>query len=58
VGGAGLGLAIARRIAEVQGGTLTYAPRAGGGSEFRFELPAGTAAELAYVHDHFMPEKP
>jgi two-component system sensor histidine kinase KdpD len=56
VGGAGLGLAIARRVAEAQGGSLTYAPRPGGGSEFRFELPAGTAAELAYVHDHFMPQ--
>jgi two-component system sensor histidine kinase KdpD len=58
VGGAGLGLAIARRIAEAQGGSLTFAARAGGGSEFRFELPAGTAAELAYVHGHFMPDQP
>jgi two-component system, OmpR family, sensor histidine kinase KdpD len=58
VGGAGLGLAIARRIAEAQGGSLTYATRPGGGSEFRFELPAGTAAELAYVHGHFMPDRP
>jgi two-component system sensor histidine kinase KdpD len=58
VGGAGLGLAIAKRIAEAQGGSLTYAPREGGGSEFQLELPAGTAAELAYVHGHFMPERP
>ena len=58
VGGAGLGLAIARRIAEAQGGSLTYVPRSGGGSEFRFELPAGAAAELAYVHGHFMPDLP
>jgi K+-sensing histidine kinase KdpD len=58
VGGAGLGLAIARRVAESQGGSLTYVARSGGGSEFRFEIPAGTAAELAYVHDHFMPKQP
>jgi two-component system sensor histidine kinase KdpD len=58
VGGAGLGLAIARRIAEAQGGALSYAPRPGGGSEFRLELPAGTAAELAYVHGHFIPDRP
>jgi len=43
VGGAGLGLAIARRLAEAQGGTLTYADRAGGGSVFTLRLPAATA---------------
>jgi two-component system sensor histidine kinase KdpD len=40
VGGAGLGLAIARRLAEVQGGTLKFEPREGGGSCFTLTLPA------------------
>jgi two-component system sensor histidine kinase KdpD len=39
-GGAGLGLAIARRLAEEQGGALDYAPREGGGSVFTLRLPA------------------
>ena len=39
-GSAGLGLAIARGLAEAQGGTLRYTPRAGGGSEFTLLLPA------------------
>jgi two-component system sensor histidine kinase KdpD len=55
VGGAGLGLAIARRIAEAQEGSLTYAARPGGGSEFRLELRAGSAAELARIHELFIP---
>jgi two-component system sensor histidine kinase KdpD len=45
-GGAGLGLAIARGLAEAQGGKLYYAPRAGGGSVFTFELPAADAPVL------------
>lgn len=40
VGGAGLGLSIARAIAEAQGGTLEYASRDGGGSMFVMRLPA------------------
>jgi two-component system sensor histidine kinase KdpD len=40
VGGAGLGLAIARQLAEAQGGTVEYAPREGGGSVFTLRLPA------------------
>jgi len=39
-GGAGLGLAIARRLAEAQGGSLRYQDRPGGGSVFSLCLPA------------------
>lgn len=39
-GHAGLGLAIARQLAELQGGTLAYQPRPGGGSVFLLRLPA------------------
>jgi two-component system sensor histidine kinase KdpD len=39
-GRAGLGLSIARTLAELQGGSVTYAPRAGGGSVFALHLPA------------------
>ncbi len=39
VHGAGLGLAIARQLAEAQGGALTYAAREGGGSVFTLTLP-------------------
>jgi two-component system sensor histidine kinase KdpD len=40
VGRAGLGLSIARKLAEIQEGTLSYEPRAGGGSVFVLRLPA------------------
>jgi two-component system sensor histidine kinase KdpD len=39
-GGAGLGLAIARRLAVVQGGSLVHRDRPGGGSIFELRLPA------------------
>jgi len=39
-GSAGLGLSIARRLAEAQGGTLTYSERLGGGAVFELRLPA------------------
>jgi signal transduction histidine kinase len=41
--GAGLGLAIARRIAEVHGGSLELARTGPEGTEFRLRLPAKTA---------------
>ncbi len=47
VGSAGLGLAIARGLAEAQGGTVTYTPRAGGGSVFTLALPAADMRDLA-----------
>lgn len=40
-GGAGLGLALARRIVLLHGGTVTLSPRPGGGAVARLELPAG-----------------
>jgi two-component system sensor histidine kinase KdpD len=43
-GRAGLGLSIARTLAEIQGGTVNYTPRPGGGSIFALRLPA---AELS-----------
>ncbi|HSQ31736.1 MAG TPA: ATP-binding protein [Gemmatimonadaceae bacterium] len=39
-GRAGLGLSIARTLAELQGGTVAYAARPGGGSVFSLRLPA------------------
>jgi two-component system, OmpR family, sensor histidine kinase KdpD len=46
-GGAGLGLSIARRMAEAQGGTVRYEPREGGGSVFELRLPAAAVTEPA-----------
>src|SRR5690606_5696112 len=39
--GAGLGLSIARSLAELHGGTLSLAARPEGGTEARLVLPAG-----------------
>jgi len=40
IAGAGLGLSIAKGIAEAQGGQLTFTPRDGGGSVFTLSVPA------------------
>ena len=45
-GGAGLGLSIARGLAEAQGGTLHYVPRSGGGSRFVLRVEAMDLADL------------
>lgn len=46
VGGAGLGLAIARGLAMEQGGDVRYEPREGGGSVFTLALPAAESSLL------------
>jgi two-component system sensor histidine kinase KdpD len=47
VRGHGLGLSIAKGLAEAQGCTVRYAPRADGGSVFSFDLPAVDTDALA-----------
>jgi signal transduction histidine kinase len=39
--GTGLGLAVARRIVELHGGTIAVRDRSGGGAVFRVEVPRG-----------------
>lgn len=49
LGRAGLGLAIARSLAEAQSGTLSYRTRLGGGSVFEVRLPAADVDEIALM---------
>lgn len=41
--GTGLGLAVSKRLVEQQGGAIGFAPRPGGGTVFRIELPPAPA---------------
>ena len=43
-GGPGLGLYIVKGLVEAHGGTIGVRRAPGGGAEFRFIMPAGTAA--------------
>ena len=43
-GGTGLGLAVSKRLAEQQGGSISFTRNAGGGTTFRIRLPAARAA--------------
>lgn len=51
VGGAGLGLAIASRLAAEQGGAIQYRDRQGGGSIFTLTLPAADLPPAAVLAD-------
>ena len=51
VSGAGLGLSIARGIIQAQGGDVTLAERAGGGSVFSVRVPAIASRDLAGLGD-------
>jgi signal transduction histidine kinase len=45
VSGSGLGLTLARRMAQAHGGNVTYSPREGGGSCFTLRLPLQPSIE-------------
>jgi K+-sensing histidine kinase KdpD len=51
VAGAGLGLSIARGIAQAQGGNITVSEREGGGSVFHLSVPGIASSELARLAD-------
>lgn len=50
-GSAGLGLAVARQMAGLQGGRLSYAAREGGGSVFTLTLPAAGLSDISRAEE-------
>jgi K+-sensing histidine kinase KdpD len=50
-GRAGLGLSIARQLADLQQGSLTFEPRSGGGSVFVLRLPAARVSDSSLEDD-------
>jgi len=56
LGRTGLGLAIARRLAEAQGGIVTYEVPEGGGSVFTLSLPLGKIADLGPMRTQDQPQ--
>jgi two-component system sensor histidine kinase KdpD len=50
--GHGLGLSIARGLAEAQGGTVRFSPRPGGGSIFSLALPAADTHSIDHETAH------
>ena len=66
--GNGIGLSICKKIIERHGGNIAAAPRAGGGTIFKFTLPAlhlslenktmGAGDALVFVNPDFVPAVP